>query len=350
MKSNLFVQAAIAASVLVVAGCDKDAEKIQLQTPEPKAVVESTTVECTVTWKAVENAAGYSWTLCEAADPATVVSEETIFTDVAKTFSNLKEDTEYVFTVSAVAAPETNYLNSEEGKVTFKTGILPRAEAPEFRASAITDVGVSVTWNVVEGATYKYRIVAKDDPSKTLNGDADKAFGDPFVTLAGLTASTAYIIYVQTVPSAESGLVASNEAAFEFTTEAAATTPWVAVALEYRVFAEKNTLIIHNVPNSLAANYYTTTENVNVIGGGYDTESAFSEYVIECYDTHQAGTYANTSIHKFSNLGQGWKAGEKLFYGAVAEDKKGNTKLNWFWLEMPGNPGDDVTILDSPKK
>ncbi|MBS7293527.1 MAG: hypothetical protein KIG75_07890, partial [Bacteroidales bacterium] len=96
MKSNLFVQAAIAASVLVVAGCDKDAEKTQLQTPEPKAVVESTTVECTVTWKAVENAAGYSWTLCEAADPATVVSEETIFTDVAKTFSNLKEDTEYV--------------------------------------------------------------------------------------------------------------------------------------------------------------------------------------------------------------------------------------------------------------
>lgn len=49
MKSNLFVQAAVAASVLVVAGCDKDAEKIQLQTPEPKAVVESTTVECAVT-------------------------------------------------------------------------------------------------------------------------------------------------------------------------------------------------------------------------------------------------------------------------------------------------------------
>lgn len=170
------------------------------------------------------------------------------------------------------------------------------------------------------------------------------------VTLAGLTASTSYIIYVQTIPSAESGLVASNEATFEFTTEATATTPWVAVAFEYRVFAEKNTLIIHNVPNSQAANYYTTTENVNVIGGGYDTESAFSEYVIECYDYHEAGTYANTSIHKFNNLGQGWKAGNNLFYGAVAEDKKGNTKLNWFWLEMPENPGDDVKILDSPKK
>lgn len=46
----------------------------------------------------------------------------------------------------------------------------------------------------------------------------------------------------------------------------------------------------------------------------------------------------------------GMESRGKLFYGAVAEDKKGNTKLNWFWLEMPGNPGDDVTILDSPKK
>lgn len=29
MKSNLFVQAAIAAVVFVVAGCDKEAEKVQ---------------------------------------------------------------------------------------------------------------------------------------------------------------------------------------------------------------------------------------------------------------------------------------------------------------------------------
>ena len=350
MKSNLFAQAAIAALVFVVAGCDKEAEKIQLQTPVPEAAVVATSAESTVSWAAVENAAGYSWKLYETAEPTVVVAEDAAFTGVSKTFTDLKEDTEYEFTITAVAAPETNYLNSEEAKVTFKTGIVPRAEAPTFRTSAKTDVGVSVTWSVIDGATYKYRIVAKDDPSKNLNSDADKTFGDPFVTLAGLTASTSYIIYVQTIPSAESGLVESNEAAFEFTTEAAATEPWVAVAFEYRVFAEKNTLIVHNVPNSKAVNYYTTTEEKNIIGGGLDSEEAFIEYVIECYDYHQGGTYANTSIHKFNNLGQGWKAGNNLFYGAVAEDKNGNTKLDWFWLEMPENPGDDVKILDSPKK
>lgn len=170
------------------------------------------------------------------------------------------------------------------------------------------------------------------------------------VTLAGLTASTSYIIYVQTIPSAESGLVASNEAAFEFTTEAAATTPWVAVAFEYRVFAEKNTLIIHNVPNSPAANYYTTTENQNIIGNGLATEKTYANYVVGDYEDHVPGVYANSSIHKFNDNGQGWKAGNNLFYAAVGETKNGDVALNWFWLEMPENPGDDVKILDSPKK
>lgn len=249
-----------------------------------------------------------------------------------------------------MAAPETNYLNSEEAKVTFKTGVIPRAEAPVFRTSAVTDAGVCVTWSVVDGAAYKYRIVAKDAPDKNLNSDADKTFEDPFVTLAGLTASTSYIIYVQTIPSAESGLVASNEAPFEFTTEAAATTPWVAVAFEYRVFAEKNTLIIHNVPNSQAANYYTTTENQNIIGNGLATEKTYANYVVWDYEDHVPGVYANTSIHKFNDNGQGWKAGNNLFYAAVGETKNGDVGLNWFWLEMPENPGDDVKILDSPKK
>lgn len=232
MRSNLFVQAAIAAVVFVVAGCDKEAEKVQLQTPVPEASVEATSVECTVSWANVENAVNYSWKLYETAEPTVAVAEDAAHVGDFKKFTDLKEDTEYVFAITAVAAPETNYLNSEEAKVTFKTGVIPRAESPVFRTNAVTDVGVSVTWSVVEGAAYKYRIVAKDAPDKNLNSDADKTFEDPFVTLAGLTASTSYIIYVQTIPSAESGLVASNEAAFEFTTEAAATTPWVAVAFE----------------------------------------------------------------------------------------------------------------------
>lgn len=350
MRSNLFVQAAIAAVVFVVAGCDKEAEKVQLQTPVPEASVEATSVECTVSWANVENAVNYSWKLYETAEPTVAVAEDAAHVGDFKKFTDLKEDTEYVFAITAVAAPETNYLNSEEAKVTFKTGVIPRAESPVFRTNAVTDVGVSVTWSVVEGAAYKYRIVAKDAPDKNLNSDADKTFEDPFVTLAGLTASTSYIIYVQTIPSAESGLVASNEAPFEFTTEAAATTPWVAVAFEYRVFAEKNTLIIHNVPNSQAANYYTTTENLNIIGNGLETENKYANYVVWDYEDHAPGVYANSSIHKFNDNGQGWKAGKNLFYAAVGETKNGDVALNWFWLEMPENPGDDVKILDSPKK
>lgn len=350
MRSNLFVQAAIAAVVFVVAGCDKEAEKVQLQTPVPEASVEATSVECTVSWANVENAVNYSWKLYETAEPTVAVAEDAAYVGDFKKFTDLKEDTEYVFAITAVAAPETNYLNSEEAKVTFKTGVIPRAEAPVFRTSAVTDAGVCVTWSVVDGAAYKYRIVAKDAPDKNLNSDADKAFEDPFVTLAGLTASTSYIIYVQTIPSAESGLVASNEAAFEFTTEAAATTPWVAVAFEYRVFAEKNTLIIHNVPNSQAANYYTTTENQNIIGNGLATENKYANYVVWDYEDHVPGVYANTPIHKFNDNGQGWKAGNNLFYAAVGETKNGDVALNWFWLEMPENPGYDVKILDSPKK
>ena len=69
MKSNLFAQAAIAAVVFVVAGCDKEAEKIQLQTPVPEVAVVATSAESTVSWAAVKNAAGYSWKLYETAEP-----------------------------------------------------------------------------------------------------------------------------------------------------------------------------------------------------------------------------------------------------------------------------------------
>ena len=349
MKSNLIAQAVIAAAAFSFVGCDKEAEKIQLQAPVPEASVEEKVSECTVSWTPVENAVNYSWKLCEAADPTVTVEEDAAYVGDFKVFRDLKEDTEYEFTITALAAPETNYLNSEEAKVTFKTNVIPRAEAPTFRTRAVTDNGVCVTWSVVENATYKYRIVTKDDPSTNLNSDADKTFEDPYVTLAGLTAATSYIIYVQSIPAEGSDLVASKEAAFEFTTEAEATDPWVAVAFEYRVFAEKNTLIIHNVPNSKTANYYSTTENQNVIGDGLAKESTYANYVVWDYEDHVPGVYANTSIHKFNDNGQGWKAGNKLFYAAVGETKNGDVTLNWFWLEMPENPGDDVKILDSPE-
>ena len=352
MKINLFAQAAFAASVLFVAGCSKEetVKEEQLPTPELKTEIGTQSVNCIISWNRDFNAANYSWKLYESAQPTVTVEENTAYVGDFKRFRDLKEDTEYEFTITAVAEAGSNFTNSEEATISFKTGILPRVEAPVFKTSAVTDNGVNVTWSVIDGASYKYRIVAKNDPATNLNSDVDKTFEDPYVTLSGLSAATSYIIYVQSVPSEESSLLASHETAFEFTTEAAATEPWVAVAFEYRVFAEKNTLIIHNVPNSKAANYYTTTENVNVIGGGYEKESTYANYVVWDYEDHVPGVYANSSIHKFNNNGQSWKAGENLFYAVVAETKNGDVALNWFWLEMPENPGDDVKILDSPKK
>lgn len=350
MNRKTFVQTAFAAIALLAAGCSEEAEKTQLQAPTPSVLPEETSAACEISWQAVENASCYSWKLFETAEPETAVKEDAASTLTSLTFSDLEESTEYTFSVMAVAPQDGDWLNSATVSVKFKTGAVPHAEAPAFRAEALTDVGVCVTWSIVEGASYKYRIVAKDNPSENLNGDADKTFDDPFVTLSGLKASTSYIIYVQSVPAEDSGMAASDESAFEFTTEAAATSPWVAVAFEYRVFADKNTLIVHNVPNSQAANYYTTTENQNIIGNGLAKESTYAYYVTDDYEYHTPGVYANTSIHKFNDNGQGWSAGKNLFYAAVGETKNGDLKLNWFWLEMPENPGDDVKILDSAKK
>lgn len=91
MKSNLFVQAAIAAVVFVVAGCDKEAEKVQLQTPVPEASVEATSVECTVSWANVENAVSYSWKLYETAEPTVAVAEAPPMSVISRNSQTLRK-------------------------------------------------------------------------------------------------------------------------------------------------------------------------------------------------------------------------------------------------------------------
>ena len=79
------------------------------------------------------------------------------------------------------------------------------------------------------------------------------------------------------------------------------------------------------MPNSKVKDYFTTTENVNVIGEGYATESQLAYFIVSDYEEHMPGVYSNTPIHKFNNLSPGWKAGDNLFYAAVGEDKNGNS-------------------------
>lgn len=320
-----------------------------LSTPVLTCNADDKSANCTISWNAVDKASSYSWQLFEAADKSVAVKSAEKVSECEVKFDDLKEETDYVFEVIAIAVTGSDDLDSETASVKFHTGAVPRAEAPKFKTSCYTDYGVCVTWSEVAGAEFKYRIVKKEDPSTNLNSDADATFTEPYVVLNGLSAATSYIVYVQVVPPAESGLEASIESAFEFATEAEATEPWVAVSFEYRVFAEKNTIFCHNVPNSKAAHYYTTTENVNVIGEGYASEKELANYVVWDYEDHVPGVYCDTPLHRFNNNGQGWKAGDKLFYAAVGETANGDTKLNWFWVEMPENPGDDVKILDTHK-
>lgn len=322
MRANLIATAATAAVVLFVAGCGKEV-KTPLVTPEPSCVVSIDSKSYEFSWSAVENASAYSYKL--VAEDGTVAKEDAACSGTQTSVSGLAAGVEYTFSVTAVAADGGSDADSEEASLKFKAVGIP--------GSAITDAGACLTWKA-DAESYSYRLVAKDAPQTDLL--KEDGLTETSLTFKGLSAATSYIAYVNDVP-------------YLFTTAEAspAGKPWVAVVFEYKEFAGKNTIYCHNVPNSIAKDYFTTTENVNVIGEGWATESQLAYYIVSDYEEHKPGVYANTAVHRFNNNGAGWKAGDKLFYAAVGEDKNGNDVLNWFWVEMPANPGDDIKILDT---
>lgn len=326
MKTNLIATAAAAVVVLFAAGCNKEEAKTPLVSPEPSYVVSVDSKAYEFSWTAVENASAYSYKLV-AAD-GTVAKEDAACTATEASVSGLAAGTEYTFSVSAVATEGTSDADSEAASIKFTAVGIP--------GTAITDAGACLTWKA-NAETYSYRLVAKDAPETELL--KEDGLTETSLTFKGLSAATSYIAYVNDVP-------------YLFTTADASTAekPWVAVVFEYKEFAGKNTIYCHNVPNSAAKDYFTTTENVNVIGEEMATESQLAYFIVSDYEDHAPGVYANTPVHKFNNNGAGWKAGDKLFYAAVGEDKNGNDVLNWFWMEMPENPGDDVKVLDAKVK
>lgn len=126
--------------------------------------------------------------------------------------------------------------------------------------------------------------------------------------------------------------------------------PFVDVTFEYAEINGVNALVVYNKPNSACAHYYSTTENVNVVGGGYDTAEQLAKYILLDYEDGEPGVYCDREKHQFLNFGNGFKPGDNLFYAVVGEDKNGKIgKLNWFWLEMPEKTGESVIILDQAK-
>ena len=335
MKRSFLCYAASVAMLMLAAGCDK--QEVKLAAPQPEfSVVDGLS---TVTWSPVDDAALYLYELTTT-DGVSVAKGARTAGNESVSFSDLTVGQEYDFSVFARSMVGSGILDSDPATVSF----VAKNPAPKFTGSAITDAGACVTWSATTGS-YAYRLVKKGDEGTDL---LSETISDTYITVKNLQASTSYVVYVKSVSDASD--LDSGEASFEFTTDAAATTPWVAVTFEYCVYADANTLVCHNVPNSKVAAYYSTTENVNVIGDGYDTESRLAYYIVSDYEDHVPGVYCNTPIHRFNNYSMGWKGGEKLFYAVVAEDSNGNDVLNWFWLEMPAAPGSDVIVNDAKVK
>lgn len=342
MYNNLLKVAAFSLLVLA-AGCAKDSDPQSLATPE-LTFQEHSAVEYSFMWKAVEHADSYSYKL-ETAE-GVVVAENATYTNTSVTVSDLSEGSKYNFHVTALSQSDPDYLPSETASVSFTTGVIQRVASPEFKNSCKTDVGVCVTWLPSSGK-FSYDIAAKDAPETSLGAET---ISDPYVTLAGLKANTAYVLKVKTLAEEGSELADSKESIFEFTTEQAATTPWTEVVFEYRPLGEKNAIFCHNVPNSAVEHFYSSTESHNVIGSGQADEATYAKYLIFDFEDNVPGIYQDYPLNKFGNGAIGWKKGDHLFYAVVSADKGEKTKTaNWFYVEMPENADEDVVILDSHK-
>lgn len=343
MKTRHYTTAALALTFLA-AGCSKENDpKIQLESPVFTYEVVQTATEYSFSWNAVENAETYSYKL--ATEDGTVVDADEAYTKTSVSISGLQEETAYVFSLQALSS-NPKYLPSPEVSEKFTTGAIPRAAAPEFRNSCKTDIGVCVTWLPSTGS-FKYKLAATAEPDAALSEDTVK---DSYLTFSGLKASTSYTVTLQALAEEGSGLADSRESTFEFTTDAVATKPWTSVVFEYHAVGGKNTIICHNVPNSLVEHYYTSTEDHDVIGSGQASEADYAKYMIWDYEDNMPGIYCDTPIHKFGNGNVGWKKGDHLFYGAVSADKNEKTRTaNWFYLEVPENENDDMIIVNSHK-
>lgn len=216
---------------------------------------------------------------------------------------------------------------------------------PVLTCSEPTTESFTVSWEAVENASaYAWSISSGETMI-----DSSEECTETSASFTGLTAGTSYEVTVKALSGDKKKFLDSKEATISATTKEAPTEPWVDTAFEYAEIGGKNTLVITNTPNILCTHYYSTTANVNVIGEGYDDEQTFINYMVMDYEYGEPGVYRDSGTHQFNNNGAGFSAGDTLFYGVAGEDADGKTgKLNWAWIQMPQNPGDQVIILDGP--
>lgn len=145
-----------AAALALFAGCGNDVTEdgegggfgggaaVQLEAPVP--VVENDLSEVVVSWDAVENAAGYAYTLNDG--------EELYTESLGVAFNSLELNEDYTFSVYAVAAAGSGYTDSETAVAEFSTRLVYEGET--YRVVKLKDGNVWMAENlryVPEGKT-----------------------------------------------------------------------------------------------------------------------------------------------------------------------------------------------------
>ena len=142
-------------------------EVTPLATPVVEAAVEGQVV--TLTWKAVEGAAKY----------AVTVGEETVEVEATTYEFTGDWDTEYTFSVKAIAADAEWHTDSAAAEVKATTEAEPEATPlakPEVTVAVEGNV-VTLTWNAVEGAK-EYTVQVDDDVEEVVTETTYEFTGD----------------------------------------------------------------------------------------------------------------------------------------------------------------------------
>lgn len=223
---------------------------------------------------------------------------------------------------------------------------------PEVSISEAGPDSFRASWKAVtEAAGYACELFTEVDgtPTRVQEKNPNSATE---VLFEGLTAETSYEVRVKALAPEGGGYIDSEYGRAQTrTTAPQPTAPWVEIGLECISLNGKLAVQAKNTPNELCAHYYLSTANVNVIGGGIDTEAQVIEFLLLDYEDGVPGIYRDKEVLTCNNNGAGLDAGQKLFYYVVGEDASGRTgALNWVWFQVPENAGDEVIVLDGPDK
>ena len=165
--------------------------------PSPKPVVEQETltdISATVTWEAVEDAAGYKY---ELSDPNGKKVKDGTETALSITFDDLTEGTDYRFRIMTVSGKTGKTDSPWSAYVNFKTRAHEQLAAPVAAVRNRTASSADINWSPVKNAKkYAYKLY-----ETTVGGSPVKEgeTAETSLTLTGLKEVTNYYFVIRSL-------------------------------------------------------------------------------------------------------------------------------------------------------